>query len=75
MPTATARPDREIMFSVTPEKYISTTAKITLTGIATSVITVGRQSFKNRYRITMANSAPQPRLDRMALMMMYMYSP
>ena len=70
MPTATARPDREIMLMVTPQKYISTTAKITLMGIDTRVMTVGRRSFKNRYRISMANSAPQARLDKIESMMM-----
>ena len=72
MPTATARPDREIMLMVTPEKYISTTAKITLMGMEHRVITVGRRSRRNRYRISTANSAPQPRDDRMELMIRYM---
>ena len=72
MPTATARPDRDIMLMVTPQKYISTTAKITLTGMDTSVMTVGRRSRRNRYRMSMANSAPQPRLEKMELMMMRM---
>ena len=54
---------------VTPEKYISTTAKITLTGMEQRVMRVGRRSFRNRYRISTANKAPQPKEDRMELMM------
>ena len=54
---------------VTPEKYISTTAKITLTGMEQRVMRVGRRSFRNRYRISTANRAPQPKEDRMELMM------
>ena len=64
MPTATASPESEIMFSVTPEKYISTNANTTLIGIEQSVINVGRRSFRNRNRITMANTAPHSRLER-----------
>ena len=70
IPTATARPDREIMLMVTPQKYISTTANMTLTGMAAKVMAVGRRSRKNRYRINIANSAPQARLERMEWMMM-----
>jgi len=69
IPTATARPEREIILMVTPEKYISTTAKITLTGMEQRVMRVGRRSFRNRYRISTANRAPQPKEDRMELMM------
>ena len=58
MPTDTARPLREIMLMVTPVKYMSTTAKITLTGIDTSVMTVGRQSRRNKNSTTTENSAP-----------------
>ena len=70
IPTATARPLSEIMLMVTPEKYISTTAKTRLMGMAQSVMTVGRRSRRNRYKISTENKAPQPREERMELMMM-----
>ena len=50
---------------VTPEKYISTMAKITLMGMEHRVIKVGRRSRKNRYSTMMANRAPSSRLLRM----------
>ena len=65
MPTATARPLREIMLMVTPEKYISTMANITLMGMEQRVIKVGRRSRRNRNRIRTANTAPSKRLRRM----------
>ena len=65
IPTATARPESEIMLSVTPEKYISTNANTTLMGIEQRVMNVGRMSLKNRNRITIANTAPHSRLERM----------
>ena len=46
IPTATARPDSEIILMVTPEKYISTTAKTTLMGMEHRVMTVGRRSLQ-----------------------------
>ena len=72
MPTATARPDREIMLMVTPLKYISTMAKITLTGMETRVITVGRQSRRNRNSTTTENSAPHSREDKMLFTIRWM---
>ena len=65
IPTATARPDREIILMVTPVKYISTMAKITLMGMEQRVIKVGRRSRRNRNRIRIANTAPSRRLFRM----------
>ena len=67
IPTATARPDREIMLMVTPEKYISTMANTTLSGIEQRVMKVGRISFRNRNSTSTANTAPSRRLLRMVL--------
>ena len=53
------------MFRVTPEKYISTIAKVMLIGMLRRVIKVGFISLRKRSRIKTANSAPQPRLLRM----------
>ena len=64
IPTDTAKPLREIMLMVTPVKYISTTAKMTLTGMESSVMTVGRQSRRNRNSTTTENSAPHSRDER-----------
>ena len=47
-----------MMLSVTFEKYISTTAKITLSGIAQAMMSVGLPSFRNMIRMMMASSAP-----------------
>ena len=62
MPTATARPDSDIILSVTPEKYISTRAKVILIGMLRIVINVGFISLRKISSITTANSAPQARL-------------
>ena len=72
IPTATARPDREIIFSVTPEKYMSTMAKVILTGMLRRVMNVGFTSLRKSSRIITANRAPQPRLCIMELIMRYM---
>ena len=71
IPTATARPEREIMFSVTPEKYIITIANIMLTGILISVINVGLISRRNNSSIRTANNAPNPRLCPIAPIIRY----
>ena len=65
IPTDTARPLREIMLMVTPVKYISTMAKITLMGMEIRVMRVGRQSRRNRNSTTTENSAPHSRDERM----------
>ena len=65
MPTATSRPLREIILMVTPVKYISTTAKITLVGMEIRVMRVGRQSRRNRNSTTTENSAPHSREETM----------
>ena len=61
MPTPMARPAREIIFKVTPEKYIKTMAKITLSGMLTAVMIVGRRSRRNTSRIRIARIAPSSR--------------
>lgn len=63
MPTPSARPDRLIMFRVTPEKYISTTANIRLMGMLNATTPVGRRSFRNSASTRMASSAPQARFE------------
>ena len=50
---------------VTPEKYISTMAKITLMGMAQRVMKVGRKSFRKRNSTITAKTAPSSRLLRM----------
>ena len=55
---------------VTPLKYIRTTAKTTLRGMATRVITVGRQSRRKRMRMRMAKTAPASRLSRIEFTIM-----
>ena len=62
IPTAMARPDNEIIFRVTPEKYISANANIMLIGMESSVIKVGLISLKNKNNIITAKRAPHPRL-------------
>ena len=61
IPTPIASPASEIIFKVTPEKYIRTMAKITLSGMLTAVISVGRRSRRNTSRITIARIAPKSR--------------
>ena len=53
------------MLMVTPVKYMSTTAKMTLTGMDTRVMTVGRQSRRNKNSTTTENTAPHSREDMM----------
>ena len=50
------------MFSVMPEKYISTMAKSTLRGMLTATTAVGRTSFRKTASTRIASSAPQIRL-------------
>ena len=75
IPMPRARPLRVMMFSDSPVKYISTSAKSTLSGMLTPTTIVGRRSFRNSARITMARMAPSSILWRMLLMMMVMYLP
>ena len=53
-----ANPDNEIMFKEILEKYINTTAKITLSGMEHAITSVGRMSFKNRISTMTDSSAP-----------------
>ncbi len=62
IPTPSARPDKEIMFNVTPEKYMATNAVIILIGIEQAITKVGRILFKNTRRIITASIAPYTRL-------------
>ena len=48
IPTPNARPDSEIIFSVTPLKYISTMANISEIGMLRAMITVGLRSRRNK---------------------------
>ena len=65
IPMPSASPDREMIFSVTPLKYIHTMAVTRLTGMEKATTSVGRRSFKNSSRMAMARTAP----NRMLLMM------
>ena len=62
IPTDTASPDREIRLMVTPEKYMSTSAKVKLMGMLSRVMKVGLRSLRKSKRTSMANSAPKPKL-------------
>ena len=75
MPTPTARPDSEIIFKVTPEKYISTMAKMTLMGMEHAMMNVGLISFKNKNRIKTARIPPIRRFSKTDRMTICMYSP
>ena len=63
IPTAIESPESDIIFKLIPEKYIRTTANITLTGILQSVMNVGLISLRNINRTITANNAPHRRLD------------
>ena len=58
IPTPIARPESEIIFSVTPLKYIRTIANTTLIGIEHATIIVGLISRKNKNKIIIARTAP-----------------
>ncbi len=59
IPIPSARPDREIIFNVTPLKYIHTIAVTKLMGMENATTTVGLRSFKNTRRIKMASAPPK----------------
>ena len=63
MPTPSAKPDSEIMFSVMLLKYMSTTANSTLSGMLNAMITVGRMSRKKTISTSTASRPPYIRLD------------
>ena len=58
MPTPTARPASEITLRVTPEKYMSTTAKVSEIGMEQATTSVGLTFRRKISRIRMASSAP-----------------
>ena len=75
IPTATARPESDIILSDIPEKYIRTIANMILTGIENTVISVDFMCLKNSNSIRTANTAPSSRLCIIDLMIRLMYSP
>ena len=75
MPIPRARPERVIMFRLSPVKYISTRAKSTLRGMLIATTSVGFTSRRKSARITTASSAPRDMLCRMLLTIRVMYLP
>ena len=75
MPMPIARPDIEMTFIVTPEKYIRTSANRTETGIEMPTIRVGRRSRRNRKRIKIASAAPISRFSTTDEIAIWMKSP
>ncbi len=65
MPMPRASPDSEMMFRVTPLKYMHTMAVTRLTGMENATTMVGLKSFRNTIRINIASTAPK----RILLMM------
>ena len=63
IPTPSASPAREMTLSVTPEKYISTTANIRLIGMLNAMMMVGRTLRKNSSKIRMASAPPISRFS------------
>ena len=63
IPMPIASPAIEIMFIVTPEKYISTSANSTETGIEMPTASVGLRSRRNRNRIRIASAPPINKLS------------
>ena len=72
IPIPSARPDMEMIFSEIFEKYISTTANTTDSGIAHAMIRVGRKSRRNRISTRIARIAPIPIFCRMDFTIMSM---
>ena len=64
MPTPSARPDSEMMFSVTSVKYISVMAHIRLNGMLHATINVGFASLRKKISTMMASRPPHSRLER-----------
>ena len=65
IPIPSARPEREIIFRVTPLKYMQTTAVTRLTGMENATTMVGLTSFRKISRIRMASTPPNKILSRM----------
>ena len=66
MPMPSASPDREMMFNVTPLKYMQTMAVTRLIGMENATTRVGLMSFRKRIRIRIASPPPNRILLRMA---------
>ena len=63
MPTPKASPAREMIFSVTPEKYINTTANSRLMGMDRAMINVGRPLRRKISSTTIARIPPITRFS------------
>ena len=68
MPMPRASPDREMMFRVTPLKYMHTIAVTRLMGMENATTMVGLKSFRNTINIRMASNPPKRILLRMESM-------
>ena len=75
IPTPSASPDKEMMFRVTPEKYMATSAVMILIGMEHAITNVGRRLFKNTSRIITANMAPKIRFCNTEWTIRSMYTP
>ena len=64
MPTASAMPPSDMMFSDRSNMYIMTNVPITDTGIARPVMNVARASRRNRYRTRIASRPPMSAASR-----------
>ncbi len=62
IPTPRAKPEREMMFSVIPLKYMHTTAVTRLIGMEKAITRVGRKSFRNTINMKIARTAPKSTL-------------
>ena len=58
IPTPRAKPPKDMMFMVTPVKYIMAIANIRLIGMDTAITMVGFMSFKNNIRTKIASNPP-----------------
>ena len=58
MPMASEMPPRDMMFTDTPEKYMTSRASSTENGMDTAISTVGFQSRRNSASTTTASRAP-----------------
>ena len=75
MPIPSARPEREITFSVIPLKYIQTIVVTILIGIEQAITAVGRISFRKRIRISTASPAPNTMLLMIEFITRSIYTP
>ena len=68
IPTPSARPESEMMFRVTPEKYMQTTAATRLTGIDIAMINVGLISRKKKMSTMIASNPPMRTFSKIVFM-------